>query len=294
MWPPAEHLHMAVEEQRARQDVSGLLGALLPEQALRGPIIFVAAHPDDVVRGASWLLRRSPAGYVVHVTDGAPWSPLPSPPGTPPTREAHARLLEQAAFETLALAGLNPDRLLSLGTVEQMASQELVTLTQCLLAILKALRPSLLVVHPYEGGHPDHDAAAFVSHAAVALLQRGGRTPPVLLEMATPECGQLTSPVQGFLSPLDQRRVATATLSEEDRLIKRRMLACYNSRGWDTQVLTGAPEHYRLAPRYDFTRPSRAGTLLYGSPTPRMTAVRWRRLARQALDELKLTESSAH
>lgn len=278
MWPPDESQQQAPRE--GEESVAGVLGPLLPTQALRGSTLFVTAHPDDAVRGASWLLRRSPHAYVVHVT-----------PGTP---ETHARLLEQASFEALSLAGLGPDRLLSLGTVERMASQELVTLTECLVALLKALRPTLLVVHPYEGGHPDHDAAAFISHAAVALLVRGGRTPPSLLEMAVPTCGHLAPHPIGFQSARDDRTVATVALSEADRALKQRMLACQASPGWDSRSASSAPEHYRLAPDYDFTRPPRAGRLLYDVPTPGMTAVRWRRLARRALEQLKLTEASAH
>jgi LmbE family N-acetylglucosaminyl deacetylase len=178
--------------------------------------------------------------------------------------------------------------------MERMASQELVTLTECLVALLKALRPTLLVVHPYEGGHPDHDAAAFVSHAAVALLVRSGRTPPSLLEMAVPTCGPPRPHPTGFQSVLDDRPVATVALSVGDRDLKQRMLACYASPEWDSRSASSAPEQYRLAPHYDFTRPPRAGMLLYDVPTPGMTAVRWRRLARQALEQLKLMEASAH
>ncbi|EPX60238.1 LmbE-like protein [Cystobacter fuscus DSM 2262] len=278
MWPPDESQQQ--EPREGEDGVAGVLGALLPAQALRGSTLFVTAHPDDTVRGASWLLRRSPHAHVVHIT--------------PSTPESHAPLPEQASFEALSLAGLGPERLLFLGTMDRTASQELVTLTECLVALLKALRPTLLVVHPYEGGHPDHDAAAFISHAAVALLVRGGRTPPSLLEMAVPTCGHLGPHPIGFQSTRDDRPVATVALSAGDRALKQRMLACHASPGWDSGSASSAPEHYRLAPRYDFTRPPHAGRLLYEVPTPGMTAVRWRQLARRALEQLKLTEASAH
>jgi LmbE family N-acetylglucosaminyl deacetylase len=290
MWPPDES-----QQQREGEDrVAQVLGPLLPAQALRGSVLFVTAHPDDAVRGASWLLRRSPHAHVVHVTDALSWDATLEAPGTPPPREAHARLHEQSSLEALSLAGLGPDRLLSLGTMERMASQQLVTLTECLVALLKALRPTLLVVHPYEAGHPEHDAAAFISHAAVALLVRGGRTPPSLLEMALPAGGLLGPHPSGFQSTLDDRPVATVALSAGELALKQRMLACYASHGWDSRSESSAPEQYRLAPRYDFTQPPRAGRLLYDAPTPGMTAVRWRLLARQALEQLKLTEASAH
>ncbi|ATB35673.1 LmbE-like protein [Cystobacter fuscus] len=289
MWPPDESQQQ--EPREGEDGVAGVLGPLLPAQALRGSALFVTAHPGDAVRGASWLLRRSSHAHVVHVTERASGDDTFAAPDTP---EAHARLSEQASFEALSLAGLGPERLLSLGTMERTASEELVPLTECLVALLKALRPTLLVVHPYEGGHPDHDAAAFISHAAVALLVRGGRTPPSLLEMAVPACGHLGLHPFGFQSTLDDQPVASVALSAGDRALKQRMLACHASPGWDSGSAPSAPEHYRLAPRYDFTRPPRAGRLLYEVPTPGMTAVRWRRLARRALEQLKLTEASAH
>lgn len=60
----------------------------------------------------------------------------------------------------------------------------LVPLARALAADLDALRPRRLVTHAYEGGHPDHDAAAFVARAALDLLRRSGRPAPRLLEMA--------------------------------------------------------------------------------------------------------------
>ncbi|MFY0583809.1 hypothetical protein ACN28S_64430 [Cystobacter fuscus] len=102
------------------------------------------------------------------------------------------------------------------------------------------------------------------------------------------------APPPGFQSTRDDRPVATVALSTGDRALKRRMLACHASPGWESGSASSAPEHYRLAPPYDFTRPPRAGRLLYEVPTPGMTAVRWRRLARRALEQLKLTEASAH
>lgn len=256
---------------------------LLPPQALRGSVLFVAAHPNDEVLGASWLLRRSPGCHVVHVTDGAPRDPSLRAPGAPPAREAYARLREEESFAALSLAGVPRDNLFSLGAVDQEATQNLATLTGCLLALLKALRPALLVVHPYEGHHPDNDSAAFISHAAVALLTRAGRTPPALLEMA-PE----------FLPAPDGRPVATVGFTEAESTAKRRLLACYGSQGPALESFPVGRERYRAAPRYDFTRPPHEGVLRYEAFGWGMTGARWRELARAALQTLKLPEVPWH
>jgi len=263
--------------------VADVLAPLLPPQALRGPTLFLAAHPDDEVLGASWLLRRSPGCHVVHVTDGAPRDAALRSPGAPPTREAYAHLREQESLAALSLAGVPRDNLLSLGAVDQEAAHQLVTLTECLLALLKALRPTLLVVHPYEGRHPDHDSAAFIAHAAVALKARMGRTPPALLEMTS-----------HFLPAPDGRPVATVDFTAAESDAKRRMLACYASRGRELVAFPVGREHYRAAPRYDFTRPPHEGALQYETAGWNMTGARWRELARQALETLKLPESPWH
>ncbi|WP_375770431.1 PIG-L family deacetylase [Archangium gephyra] len=256
---------------------------LLPPQAMRGSVLFVAAHPNDEVLGASWLMRRSPGCHVVHVTDGAPRDPSLRPEGAPPAREAYARIREEEAFAALGLAGVPRDNLFSLGAVDLEAAQDLATLTGCLVALIKALRPALLVVHPYEGRHPDQDSAAFISHAAVALLARAGRTPPVLLEMASE-----------FLPAPDGRPVATVAFTEAECATKRRMLACYASQGRELQSFPVGCERYRAAPRYDFTRPPHEGALEYEASGWRMTGARWRELARAALETLRLPEAPWH
>lgn len=254
MWPLDDGLEPPRRHGGSPADVRALLGGLVPSRALSGSMLFVAAHPEDPVRGASWLLRRGPGAHVVHVTD------------------------EPVSFEALWLAGLPQDRLLFLGATEQEASQHLVTLTECMLALLKALRPSLLVVPPYGGGHPDWDASAFITHAAVALLVRGGRTPPALLEMTGTE----------YRSPLEpEQPTVTAPLTGPEYVLKQRMLSCYPPRDGEPSRATAMAEAYRLAPHYDFIRPPREGFLLE-------PALHWRRRAHEALETLKLADAFPH
>jgi LmbE family N-acetylglucosaminyl deacetylase len=284
MWPPDESPWRVAHPPGDGRTLAGVLAPLLPPEALRGPVLVVAAHPDDEVLGASWLLRHGPGCHVIHVTDGAPRDASPRAPDAPPTREAYARLREEEALAALALAGLSPNHLLCLGAVDQEATRELVALTHCLVALMKALRPSLLVSHPYEGGHPDHDAAAFTSHAAVTLLGRAGRTPPALLEMTS----------RDFLPAPDGRPVATVPFTEAERLLKQRMLACHASQVRGLETFSVEWERYRAAPRYDFTQPPHEGPLLYEALGWRMTGAHWRELAREALEALKLLEAPWH
>jgi LmbE family N-acetylglucosaminyl deacetylase len=274
--------------------VAGVLAPLVPREALRGPFLFLAAHPDDETLGASWLLRHSPGCYVVHLTDGAPRNPALRSPGAPPAREAYARLREREALAALARAGVSPQQLLTLGAVDQEATQELPLLTECLVALLKALRPSLLITHAYEGGHPDHDAAAFIAQAATALLERAGRSAPARVEMTSYHRRGRALVTGEFLPAGEGGLESTLELSGEDLAAKQEMLACYASQ---VRVLAALPvgwERYRAAPTYDFTRPPREGPLHDEAPGWRPEGERWRELAREALEALKLLEVPWH
>jgi LmbE family N-acetylglucosaminyl deacetylase len=294
MRPPDESPWLRSSPAEDGRTVADVLAPLLPPQALRGSVLFVAAHPHDEVLGASWLLSRSPGCHVIHVTDGAPRDASLRAPGAPPTREAYARIREEEAVAALRLAGLSEDQLFSLGAVDQEATLELISLTHCLVALVKAFRPALLVVHPYEGGHPDHDSAAFISHAAVALISRAGRTPPTLLEMTSYHRHQEALVTGEFLPPPEGHQVATVSFTEAERTAKQRMLACCATQSRGLESFNVGQERYRAAPHYDFTRPPHEGRLQYETLGGGMTGARWRELARQALKELKLPETPWH
>ena len=53
---------------------------------------------------------------------------------------------------------------------DKQAAHQMGKLTNLLAPMLQD--HDLLMTHPYEGGHPDHDACAFMAHAAARL---GGR-----------------------------------------------------------------------------------------------------------------------
>src|SRR2546430_865373 len=90
--------------------------------------------------------------------------------------------------------------------------------------ILEREKPQAVITHAYEGGHPDHDAAAFAVHAACRLMGE----PPAILEMALyhRRDGQLVS---GEFLPWPGSRVfcATIALNGEEIRRKQRMIDCF-------------------------------------------------------------------
>jgi LmbE family N-acetylglucosaminyl deacetylase len=170
----------------------------------------------------------------------------------------------------------------------------MVTPTLRLAEILRERDPDVVLTHPYEGGHPDHDAAAFIAFWACRLA---GDVP--LWEMAGyhaaaahPEGinvvpGRIRDIVAGVFLDASDRAVPSVAirLSPAVHTLKCRMIECFVSQrrqirelGWETST-----EKFRPAPAYDFSRPPHPGALLYEMHLwARMTGTRWRSIAAQA------------
>ena len=180
-----------------------------------------------------------------------------------PMESAGARRRE--ALAALALADIPAHQTVWLEVGDQEATFALERITGLLGELIAATRPDLLLTHPYEGGHPDHDAVAFAARAAVALAERPAEKharAPILAEFAgyhaTPDGGRDTS----FL--VDPGFPETVLrLSDAERHLKSRMLELHATQA---AVLAGFPrdrEPFRLAPAYDFSRPPHPGPLFY-------------------------------
>jgi LmbE family N-acetylglucosaminyl deacetylase len=199
------------------------------------------------------------------------------------SREDYARLRRDELLAALDVAGIAADRARPLNLVDQEASLEMAYLTMRLVDTLKEFRPSAILTHPYEGGHPDHDATAFAVHAACARVP----APPTVFEFASYHAADQSEPVieVGEFLP-DGEEIDTVELSEESRNAKRRMIACFGSqehmlRHWPIGI-----ERFREAPAYDFTRPPHPGALYYEHFDWGVTGDRWRLLAEEALRTL--------
>src|SRR5438876_9439085 len=78
------------------------------------------------------------------------------------------------ATAATALVNISPERILCLGGVDQDAIQGLPVLVPRFVELLREQQPDIVVTHPYEGGHPDHDTAALMAHLGAKKLVRGG------------------------------------------------------------------------------------------------------------------------
>jgi N-acetylglucosamine malate deacetylase 2 len=270
------------------------LEALLEPAKIPRPLPFtmvVVAHPDDEVIGLGSLLPRLRDAVFVYVTDGSPRSLDDAYTNGLSTREEYARARHEELTRALVLAGIKQPKTVQVGLVDQEAALHLAPLARELAEEMRARRPRLVITHPYEGGHPDHDATTFGVHTARRLLAQRGEKTPILVEAGSYHNSPNGIAVGAFLPsflPNERGREIVRTLSEEEQDLKRRLLACFPTQRAMLSAFRTDEERFRPAPAYDFTRPPHEGKLFYELFPWGMTGERFRALAREALGELGL------
>jgi LmbE family N-acetylglucosaminyl deacetylase len=247
-------------------------------------VLLLAAHPDDETIGASAVLSRLKDVVVVFLTDGAPGDPGLRSTIASGTRESYAAMRAREAKCALELLGIGPSRIRFLGGVDQESIFEVSRLVENLLDLVRDVRPSLIITHPYEGGHPDHDTAALIAHLSIHLAEHRGVQAPDRFEMTSYHAQEGKRVTGEFLPATGTVPEMTLSLSPEERATKSRMLNCYVSQQAVLSDIPIEPERLRVAPRYDFGQPPHNGNLWYECLQWPMTGTRWREVAVQALE----------
>jgi len=218
-------------------------------------LLVVVAHPDDETVGAGALLSRLPDVWLLHATDGAPRDPRFMARSFHGTREEYARARRRELETAMALAGIGPDRLLSLEIADQEAVLELPRLVEGIARVCREIQPGRILTLAYEGGHPDHDAVALAVRRASPEIE----TFEMPLYHAEPGTERMV--VQEFL-PGPQEMLLT--LTDEERDLKQRMIQAFATQEETLRAfLPPRDERFRPAPAYDFTRPPHEGRLQY-------------------------------
>lgn len=233
-------------------------------------LLVVSAHPDDETIGASTLLASAVA--IVHVTDGAPRNMFDAHRYGFETAERYAAARRCELEAAMKVAGVSP-KLIEVGVPDQHATFEIASIAAELRRIVKELQPRVVLTHPYEGGHPDHDACALAVRLAVKDL-------PVE-EYACYHNHSGSIRTGEFLQQLKGTR--TVTLNPHQQSTKQTMFDCFVTQ---REILAWFPievERFRPAPRYDFTKPPHEGSLFYEQFDWGMTGERFRSIAREVL-----------
>jgi LmbE family N-acetylglucosaminyl deacetylase len=286
-----------------------ILARLAAGGSVADRIMIVVAHPDDETIGLGAQLGRFDDALLVHITDGAPRD------GDDARNYGFASIVDYAAARQAELAAaLHAGdavrlRRLGLGIPDKESWRDLAGLARPLAELLRAEEPAAVFTHAYEGGHPDHDSAAFAVHAACRLIH----SRPAIVE--TPfyhrRDGRLVTN-QFLENPLSSSRrrprsISTPTerlrsgsrlapgllvysieIGEEALRRKQRMVDCFATQRWLLKRFDLSPERFRIAPDYDFRHPPHLGDLHYETLGWGIVGEDWRRAAADALNRLGL------
>jgi LmbE family N-acetylglucosaminyl deacetylase len=245
----------------------------------------IVAHPADEVVGAGCLISKLVDVTVLHVTDGAPRDMQDAKAAGFEARADYARARREECLAALAIANVTEDRVVDLEIPDQHASNYLADLTKKISTFLQHSAPDIVVTHPYEGGHPDHDATAFATHSALRLMKQNGIKPPAIFEMGLHPSEDFKTRVPDFL-PGTKGETTTLLLDERAQELKQRMFACFETQRESLDVSPIGPERFRQPLAYDFTTPPQKGKLHYENFAWAPTQEEWQSLACDALADL--------
>jgi N-acetylglucosamine malate deacetylase 2 len=216
-----------------------------------GRVLIFVAHPDDETIACSGLLQRAADSLVVFAVDGAPpHYGFEKKFGSLQTY-SDARFVE--ASRALSFVPRCSIRRLSRrdGTwfLDQHLFLELPEAFASLVQIAHEFSPDLLVSHAFEGGHLDHDACHILAKPTARALKLQSLEFP--LYWRSPDGRDV---FQQFRC--SQEGEFALQLSQEEILVKRRMLSEYRSQQKLTSIFQLDPERYRGVMSADHTEPT--------------------------------------
>jgi len=262
-----------------------MIDALLSREPLDAPAVVLVAHPDDETVSAGSVLPRLRDLKLIHLTDGAPQDMHDARRAGFETREQYAAARAKELDCALDALQARPRVRIGYGCVDQESAEHLAELSRRLRDDLADAE--IVITHPYEHGHPDHDACAFTVHAACALLRRAGQAAPGIVEFASYHVRDGAGRAGEFW-PDAAHPVREFVLDAGECERKTRAIECFASQHGLAEVFPVGVERYRNAPDYDFRMPAPPGTAWYDAHCWRVDSARWRKCAAAALDELRL------
>jgi hypothetical protein len=149
---------------------------------------------------------------------------------------------------------------------------------------IRTFRPQFILTHPYEGGHPDHDACAFAVHAAARMC---GSDLPVI-EATFYHAGKSGIVTGCFLTESGATPCRRCVLTPCERERKLRRLGFFVSQRNTLQWFRADEESFRIAPPYNFSRAPHPGKLYYENYPWGMSGKLFRQLSQVAMAKLGL------
>jgi len=239
-----------------------------------GRVLIVFAHPDDETLACGGEMEHWHDCLIVHTTTGSPNDVSYAQAAGFATQADYAAARKNELDCALALVGGRETR--NLGLTDQKSWHNLGTLTEKIRNLIEETKPAAVFTHPYEGGHPDHDAVAFAVQYSCTLL--GARAPARVEGAFYNRLGGLFR-ANEFLpgAPVIEVELDGPTQSR-----KMKMFDCFPSQRTVLSLFSTKVERFRYAPRYNFTEPPHAGQLNYETLGWGITSKMWLEAARHA------------
>ena len=254
-------------------------------------LLILVAHPDDEAIGAGALLGHYPHAIVAHLTDGGGVEETTAIARGFLSRSEYAAARRAEVLAALAIVGIPAHRIRSLGIPDGEAASRLVESSRLIMELLDEAQPDVVLTHPYEGGHSDHDATAFGVHLAAGILRREGGRAPVILELTSYHHAN-GERIRGQFIARDGVHVRTLVLDDQARTRKLQMFERFSSQRDVVEKFPVHVERFRVAPRYVFTEAPHEGVLDYERFCLRITGSEWRASAARALERLRTRKRS--
>lgn len=245
----------------------------------------IVAHPADEVVGAGCLISKLVDVTILHITDGAPSDTPDAQAAGFKERSEYAEARREECLAALAIANVPEDHVVDFGITDHRVAHCLADLTRSITTFLQQTGADIVLTHPYEGGHPDHDATAFATHNALRLMKENGFRPPALFEMALHPSPDFKAKLPEFL-PGSEGETTTLLLDKRAEELKQKMFACFATQKESLELSPVGPERFRQPLKYDFRRPPQEGKLFYENFAWAPRRDEWVWLASQALSEL--------
>lgn len=227
-------------------------------------VAIVVAHPDDETLFCGALLARLDDAVLIHVTDGAPADMDDARRLGFATRDSYAAARAVELDAALAALGFRGERR-GYGVPDKAAVHHLAAIEHRLRTDLAGA--AVVVTHPYEGGHPDHDACALaVARTASAPIvefacycQHEGERHFARFWPGPPDRSRAIAPVEAA-------RIEAA-------------LTAHASQASVFGEWRPVTECWRAAPAYDFAAPPPGEAALYDGFGWALTSAAWRDVA---------------
>ena len=213
-------------------------------------VLLVVAHPDDEMLAAGIQMGRWESVTILHVTDGSPRDLSDARQHGFSSAAEYAAARRRELEAALRVGGLTNVELHELGVPDKEARHHVRDIQEKVERLSR--RVDLVLTHPYEGGHPDHDACA----EAVAGIP--GAPWEFASYHAAPDGSLRTGEFLGDIS-----RQVEYRLTPEEQLRKEAILACFASQRETLGLFRIEAERFRPALSYDFSQPPNGGSLYY-------------------------------